>query len=252
MNWRTLVFPVVALLAFMIGLVVFLPARVVAGWVESNTPVQMSGVTGTLFDGQASYVSLPDGGVDNVHWQLHPTALLLGQASAHVRFNSDLDGFSADISRSLLSGRTQVSQTAGDATVGWLAKLAGYTFVPVSGSVALDIQNVRFNDSLEVSALNGQVTLAKSRWELLSPPLALGRIQMALDHTDTGIRARIVDSKGALAAKGHATLTADQNYALDIQLRARAGADDRLKDILTELGKADSEGWHRVNESGRL
>lgn len=252
MNWRYLVFPIVGLLAFVSGLVVFLPARVAAGWVQSNTPVQMGGITGTLLDGQASYVSLASGGVDNVHWQLHPAALLLGQASAHIRFDSDLDGFSADIDRSLFSGRTQVSRATGDATVGWLAKLAGFTFVPVSGRVAVDIDNAQFDDSLKVSALNGQVTLAKSRWELLNPPLALGRVQTALDHTDDGIRARIIDSAGALAVKGHATLSETQRYALDIQLRPRAGADDRLKQLLDQLGQADNEGWHRIHEQGRL
>ncbi|MDA3921200.1 MAG: type II secretion system protein N [Salinisphaera sp.] len=252
MTRKHLRYIIVGLLAFVVGLVAFLPARVAAGWLESSTPVKLGGVTGTLFHGQASYVSTPSGGVDNVQWTLHPAALLIGQASAHIRFNSDLDGFSADVSRSLLSGATRVSQATGDATVGWLAKLAGYTFVPLSGSVQIDIQNAQFDDVLNVSALKGQITLANSRWELLNPPLKLGRVQTALDHTANGIRARIVDSTGPLAAKGHATLGQAQAYSLDLQLRSRAGADDRLKNILKQLGAADSEGWHRIRERGHL
>jgi len=253
MNWKTTRLLVVGLIAFAIGLVCFLPARVAAGWVASSTPVQLGGVTGTLFEGQASYASFPDGGVDNLSWTLHPMSLLLGRASAHVSFNSDLDGFSADISRSLLSGNTHVSDASGNATLGWVAKLAGYTFLPLSGSLQLDISDIRFDDALAVSALSGQVTIDQARWELINPPLALGRVQTVLDRTDAGLlRARVVDSSGELAIKGDATLSQAQAYSLNAQLRSRAGADDRLKQLLTQIGRPDNQGWYRISERGRL
>lgn len=252
MNWKLARLVIIGLVAFAIGLVTFLPARVVAGWVQSSTPVKLGGVTGTLFHGEAGYASLPDGGLENLQWTLHPAALLLGRASAHLSFDSDLDGFSADVSRSLISGSTHVSNATGNATVSWLGRLAGYTFLPVSGQVQVNINDARFNDALKVSALDGQVTLSRTRWELLNPAIKLGSVQTALDRSDDGLRARIVDSQGPLAIKGNATLSDSQAYAADVQLRARAGADNRLKKLLAQLGKADSEGWHRIRQRGRL
>ena len=252
MSWKISRLVIVGVVTFVIGLVAFLPARVAAGWIPMGSEVKLGGVTGTLFHGTAGYASLPDGGIENLRWTLHPAALLLGRASAHISFDSDLDGFSADISRSLLTGNTDVSDAHGNATAGWLARLGGYTFLPVSGSVQLNLNEASFNDALKVSALDGQVTLSKARWELLNPPIELGSVQTALDHTDAGIRARIVDSQGPLAAKGNATLSDARAYALDLQVRARAGADDRLKKMLMQLGKADSEGWHQIMQRGRL
>lgn len=252
MNVKVIRLVIVGVVAFAIGLVTFLPARVAANWVQSSTPVKLGGVTGTLFHGEAGYASLPGGGVENLRWTLHPAALLLGRASVHLSFNSDLDGFSADVSRSLISGSTDVSNATGSATAGWLAKLAGYTFLPLSGRIQLNINDARFDDALKVSALDGQITLSKARWELLNPAIELGKVQTALDHTDTGLRARVIDSQGPLAVKGHATLADNQTYAADIQLRARAGADDRLKKLLAQIGKADSEGWYRIRQRGRL
>ncbi len=52
---------------------------------------------------------------------------------------------------------------------------------------------------------------------------------------------------------GRVTLS-DKNrrYDLDVKLRARAGADGRLKQILQQLGKPDSEGWYHIRERGAL
>lgn len=252
MNWTIIRLIIVGVVAFAIGLVAFLPARVVAGWVQSSTPAKLEGVTGTLFHGQASYASLPGAGINNLQWTLHPAALLLGHASAHVSFDSDLDGLSTDVSRSLISGNTQISNATGSATAGWLAKRGGYTFLPVSGRIQLNIKDARFNDALHVSALDGQITLSKARWELLNPAIKLGGVQAELDHTDAGIRARLVDSHGPLVIKGKATLSDDQAYAANVQLRARVGADDRLKKLLAQIDKADSEGWHRLQQHGRF
>lgn len=252
MNWTILRLIIVGVVAFAIGLVAFLPARVAAGWVQSSTPARLEGVTGTLFQGEASYASLPGGGVNNLQWTLHPAALLLGHASAHVRFDSDLDGLSTDVSRSLISGNTQVSNATGNATAGWLAKRGGYTFLPVSGRIQLNIKDARFDDALQVSALDGQVTLSRARWELINPAIKLGSVQAVLDHGDAGVRARLTDSRGPLVIKGKATLSDNQAYTADVRLRARAGADDRLKKLLAQIGKADSEGWHRLQQRGRF
>lgn len=251
MSWRIVRYVAVGLIAFVIGLVDYLPASLVAGWVTGDTAVQLEGVSGTLLDGQAAYASLPHGALDNVHWQLHPAALLLGGLKATVHVDSDLGHIAGEIHRGLLGGNS-LDDVHGQATIGWLADLGGYTFVPISGRIGIDLDHVAFDDDLSISALDGQVQLTNSRWQLLDPPLDLGRFRAELKHDDDGIAARILDNQGPLALTGGAQLSDNQRYDLDVKLRARAGADDRLKKILRQLGSPGSEGWHHVRERGSL
>lgn len=251
MKLRILRYVVVGLVAFLVGLVAFLPARIAAGWVDSATPVTLGGVTGTLFDGHAAYASGPGGAVEDIDWTLHATSLLLARLSVDVAVDSDIDGFAAEITRSLF-GTTRIHNLQGSASAGWLAKLGGYTFLPLSGDVRIRIDEAVVDDNLQFSSLNGTVRMGNTRWDLFNPPVDLGTFETALENSDDGIRATVVDSQGPLAIDGQITLDGSRRYRLDARLRARAGADDRLDDMLDQIGRADAEGWHRVREQGRL
>ncbi|KEZ79034.1 type II secretion system protein N [Salinisphaera hydrothermalis] len=251
MNWRIMRFVIVGVVAFVVGLVTYLPASLVAGWVADDTPVHLQGVSGTLLDGQAAYASLPNGALNNVRWNVHPMTFLLGRVSATVRADSDLGHIEGQIHRSIF-GRNTLDNVQGEATIGWLSGLAGYTFVPVSGRIGLDLDHVTFDDNLDVSALDGTIQLTNSRWELLNPPLKLGRFEAKLDRGDQGIQARILDSTGPLALTGDVQLSDNRRYDLNVKLRARAGADDRLKQILQQIGQPDSQGWYHIQERGSL
>ncbi|MES1925496.1 type II secretion system protein N [Salinisphaera sp. T31B1] len=251
MNRRVIRYGVIGLVVFAIGLVIFLPARVAAGWAERMVPVKLGGVTGTVFDGRAAYASGPGGAVEGLEWTLRPTRLLLGRLSADISVDSDLGGFSGRASRSLF-GTTQLSDITGRASAGWLARLGGYTFLPIAGDIAVDIDQASFDDRLDFSALAGRIGMANTRWELFNPPVDLGQFTTALDRGDDGIRLAIVDSDGPLAIEGQVRIDSQRRYVLDVRLRARAGADQRLEQMLDQLGKADAQGWHRVREQGRL
>lgn len=251
MNWRIMRFVLVGVAAFVVGLVTYLPAPLVAGWVASDTPMRLQGVSGTLLDGQAAYAALPHGALNNVRWHVHPAALLRGSLSATVRADSDLGHVSGEIHRSVL-GTNTLDDVQGEATISWLADLAGYTFVPISGRIGLNLDHLRFDDNLDISALSGTIQLTNSRWQLLNPPLALGRFEARLDRGNDGVEARILDSKGPLALTGSVTVSDSQRYDLDVKLRARAGADGRLKQLLQQLGKPDSDGWYHIQERGAL
>lgn len=251
MTRRIALYAAVGIVAFGIGLVTYLPASLVAGWVAGDTPARLAGVSGTMLDGEAAYASLPHGALDDVHWHVHPAALLLGRLSATVRADSDLGPISGEIQRGLF-GDNRLDNVQGEATIGWVADLGGYTFVPVSGRIELHLAHVAFNDDLQISALEGQVDLTRTRWQLLNPPLELGQFKAHLDRSDDENRLRIIDSQGPLALTGGVAVSDSQRYTLDTHLRARSGADSRLQQILKQLGRPDSQGWYHVKERGSL
>lgn len=251
MSTTVLRYTTIGLIAFIVGLIAFLPARVAAGWAEQAAPLSFGGVTGTVFHGRASYVSGPGGAVENLDWTVHPAALLLGRLSADLEINSDLGGFSAQASRSLF-GQTTLKNITGSASAGWLAKLGGYTFLPLSADVRVDIGEASFDDDLRFDALSGEIRVANTRWELFNPPVPLGRFTTALSAAEDGVRATIKESQGPLALDGQLSTDETRRYQMDVRLRARAGADERLGQMLEQLGPAGPDGWHRVREKGRL
>ncbi|GAB3685606.1 type II secretion system protein N [Salinisphaera aquimarina] len=251
MKARIIRYALVGTVAFVIGLIAFLPARVVAGWAEQMAPISLGGVTGTIFNGHAAYASGPGGAVEDLNWTLHPSALLFARVSADIDIASDLDGFSATASRSLF-GTTRLENVTGSASAGWLAKLGGYTFLPVAGDIGLDIREAAFDDALTFSALDGQIRVNNTRWQLFNPPVALGQFTTALGRSDQGVQLKMVDSNGPLAIDGQIAIDPQRRYQLDVRMRPRAGADERLGQMLDQLGRADAQGWHRVKENGQL
>lgn len=251
MNRPALRYIVIGVITFVLGLVMFLPARVAAGWAEQAAPLSFGGVTGTVFNGRASYISGPGGAIENVAWELHPAALLIGHLSADLDIDSDLGGFSAQISRSLF-GQTTIENAIGSASAGWLAKLGGYTFLPLSADVRVDIRKAVFDDDLQFEALDGDIQVSNTRWQLFNPPVALGRFRTRLANAEQGVRATVIESEGQLALDGQLSTDKSRRYSMDVRLRARAGADKRLEQMLNQLGQAGADGWHRVQEQGQL
>lgn len=241
----------VGVISFLIGALYLLPAQVAADWIESRIPLRLSGVTGTLIAGHANYVRGSTWSLDNLSWTLHPLDLLLGHLTADFHVDSDLDGFNGTLTRSLFGG-TRIDNLSGDASATWLARLGGFTFLPLSGRLGVDISHAVFNNQLQVSALKGHLQLSHTRWQLVNPPVDLGRFRTNLQHTNNGIRVAITDSQGPLAVDGDITLGPSRHYDLDVRLRARTGADKRLGQLLAQLGPGNAEGWHPVRETGQM
>lgn len=250
MSWKSLL--PIGMAAFVVGLVTFFPARVAANWLESAVPaVTLGGVSGTLLDGRARFVAGPGAAVEDLRWTLHPGALLTGRIAADIQIDSDLSGFSGTVSRTLW-GTIRLSGFQGTASLGWLAELGGYTFLPIAADLGVTIDTLILDDALKLSALEGNVRLSNARWQLMRPPLRLGSFAATVDQTDNGLQLVVTESDGPLAIRGSARLDASKRFQLDVRLRARAGADDRLKNLLDRLGQAGGQGWYRVRQQGQL
>ncbi len=241
----------VGLLALCIGLVIHLPAPVASGWVETQIPgLRLTGVSGDVFTGRAQYVGINDITLEDVRWQFSPMGLLLGRADINLKMSTDTGSVSADVSHSVL-GNTRLQNVNGNASLSWLGGLAGYRFVPMDG--LLNLQDV----SADIEAQNllhakGQAVINNANWLLFKPPITFGSFKAALGSKGEVNSLEVIDSDGPLQVQGGVRMGANRGYVVDIRMRARAGADQRLKKILDQLGKADTEGWYKIDERGRL
>lgn len=250
---RTTLLILVGLAAFAFGLVTRMPAAAVAAWTQANVPdLTIRGATGTALDGRAARVLYQDLTLESVEWRTQPWTLLLGRASADIRAATDTGGLQATITRSFLGGGIALSDVDGTASLGWLAQRAGYTFVPVSGRLRLDLTQLTLTSTGDVESTTGTLEASSLRWELINPPAQLGRLGAIISAESGAITLEITDSDGPLAAEGNARLQPGGSYRLDFRLRARTEAEPRLKKLLSELGDADTNGWYRIRERGQL
>ncbi|MDN5862837.1 MAG: type II secretion system protein N [Salinisphaera sp.] len=243
---------VAGLLSLAVGLVVYMPAQVAVGWAEQALPgLRTSGVHGSLLDGSAAHLLYHDVALENTSWTLHPLALLRGRLAGLVTTATDSGQLSARAALSL-SGRLSLNQLSGSASLKWLARRAGYSFLPVAGLIGVDVETLSLSPDGDIDRLNGRVQASGLRWQLLKPPPLLGDYVLALHSADSKILAEITDSSGPLALAGKASLSQQGVYQLDLRLRAGEQADPRLAKLLTELGKPDVQGWYRIKERGQL
>ncbi len=73
------------LLAFIICLLVYLPASQVVGRLTLPNTVRISGVSGTIWNGQAQMAMINGLPMKNLEWQIHPLSLLWGTLSADIK-----------------------------------------------------------------------------------------------------------------------------------------------------------------------
>lgn len=251
MNRRQLA--VAGMLAFAIGLIVLLPARVATAWIQGpGDGISLSGIHGTWLNGQARQVRFGTSVLKNVHWQWQPAALFSGRIALTLHAATDLGGIRATAAQTF-RGTTALTNLHGRASVGWLAQHIGYTFVPISGQLTFDMDRVALNDQLTPIAASGQLYLARVYWQLTQPPLQLGRYAATISTHDGQIRLQMAGRDGPLAVRGHVTVsTASRQYTLRARLRPRAGAEQRLRSLLGMLGEADASGAYRIQMQGQL
>lgn len=233
--------------ALLLGLIAQIPASWLAQRVQTRTPaIEFAGVTGTAFAGRAQYLVADGVVVRDVEWRLRPAAL-----AADLTVATDNGRIRATVRRGP-DGGIRVTGAEGAASLAWFGRLAGYHQLPVSGDVSASLNEAVIAGDLGVSQIDGRVRLAGAHWELAKPSIALGGFTGTLITEDDAVTLQVAESDGPLAVTGAAQLIGGDRYELDLRLRPRAGADERLKSTLGLLGRPDAEGVYRVRERGRF
>ncbi|RUO62590.1 type II secretion system protein N [Pseudidiomarina insulisalsae] len=147
MSWRWLLW---LLPVYLIGLVVFAPARLLLWFIPAQSGIELSAISGTLWDGQAS-VSAPANQqltltFHQVQWQLQPWALFTGKAQLAFRVPS---GNTVQGSGTATLGINGAVQLQGEFSGNLQEAIQTYQLpVPVTlnGDWSLNVQQFQLND----------------------------------------------------------------------------------------------------------
>ncbi|MCU7854997.1 MAG: type II secretion system protein N, partial [Candidatus Thiodiazotropha sp. (ex Lucinoma borealis)] len=156
MRWWS--YLLIGLGAYLLFMLIELPAQHVLGWVSSETnklPFSFSTVTGTLRKGKAedvSYQGIPLGGL---RWRFKPSDLLTGSISFDIKIRDEEQSIDGRIARTL-GGGYQLEAIKGQILATIIPKILDFSQVGINGKIDLDLNHLTIENQRIISA-DGQI-----------------------------------------------------------------------------------------------
>jgi general secretion pathway protein N len=235
--------------AFIVFLVVFLPASILLRFLPAE--VSLSGVSGTVWRGQADDVAIRGRPVGSISWSNRPWRLLLLQLDYAVRYLPEGGEVDMDVT---LSGprRIAIANARGSLPIMAVDGLLG----PAGwkANAELDVDNLVLVDGFPES-VEGLLVLR----ELTAPGprgVNIGSFELTLGEGAVGsdaIAGRLRDlGGGPMKVRATLELKPDRSYILSGEVAAGPDAGAVIQRTLRFLGPADSLGRRPFTVEGTL
>lgn len=248
-DWRYLL---IGLLAYLVFLLVQLPADRAYGWWKAGPgaaqPVVLAGVSGSVWEGRAQQALIDGQPLDGLVWHLRPWTVLFGRLEMdyEVRLR---DGFARGRIAADPQGAVSIDSVEARLPLAQLRARALAALRP-SGVVNLNLQDVVWDGQALVSA-QGRMVWTGAAVSLLQP-LQFGDLALTLETRDDSVVGELSDAGGPLQAEGLLTLKPDGSYQFSGSFAAREGTQSPLGRALRSLGRPGSDGRIQVTQSGTL
>ncbi|MGH8496450.1 MAG: type II secretion system protein N [Gammaproteobacteria bacterium] len=238
-------------IAFVVFLVVLLPARLVYAW-TAPPDVRAYFVDGTILDGTAEQLEVAGFQFGRAHWSFRPASLLLGRIAFALRAERS-DGFlEADVAVGF-GDRVWISDV--DAT---LPLSIGEALVPIQGvrgDVGLDFDLIRLHEAWP-DRLAGTLNLVNL---LVTQPSTqrMGSYRVVFDDNANGAAGALTgvfrDTSGPLDVQGTVVLKDDRSYVVEGRVLARESAPGPFNDTLQFMfGSPGPDGRRSFSFGGTL
>ncbi|EKF9275739.1 type II secretion system protein N [Vibrio cholerae] len=237
----------------MTSVVVHLPAQVALSPLPLPEGLDLTGIEGTLWQGQAAQVRWQGMNLGDLNWDLHLSALLLGQLEADIRFGR---GSSTQLRGKGVVGIGLSGPYADDLLLSLPAAQA-ITWLPLpvplmaQGQLEMAVKQYRFG---EPYCQQAEGSLAWSAAQLESP---LGALQLGTVVSDFTCQESVVTLKGGqktaqVSSEFNLSLQPDNRYQAQAWFKPEAEFPESLKEQLSWLPQPDGQGRYPFNQQGQL
>jgi general secretion pathway protein N len=241
---------VIAIVSYLLFLLMTIPAKPVTELINKNTPVQIQGVYGSIWNGQARSVNINNIRLQDTHWSLIAWKLLIGQLAADIEGDFRNSHFVAEAGSSI-TGTIFVNDLNTRISAKDVNELAAIPLAQLSGTFDLDIESASWQRgglpeaSGQIKWNQAAVTIAES--------VSLGNVTMNLGESEEQLLlADIKNQGGDIKLDGTAKLLPDAKYAVDIKLTPSASANDNIKQSLGMFAKPQGNGDFLLKNTGSL
>lgn len=236
--------------AYLLMLVITLPATHLNGWFGAHLPqLKLHTPGGTLWSGNAASVRIDNTTLENVEWCYAPTALLSGRI-----------GFNTQIESRIVKGEGLLSidaeQLVGIDGLTAISSLAQLPLPPMAaavkptGKLELRLTQARLAGK-QIKSLTGELIWRDASFSL-AQPVALGDLKATFATNEQGLQIDISDLGGDLQTNLKITIDAKMNYRLNGNLNLRNQQRLDLQQLLSMLGARGNSNRAAINLSGRL
>jgi general secretion pathway protein N len=244
----------IGLLAYVLFLLAGMPAALAWQWGGQRLAPQVRayGIAGTVWDGQAEAIVSGPRRVDNVRWDIRPSALLKGRLGARL-VAAFPDGRAQAVVEASPGGTVTAEDVKADMDIDSLLALAGRQGL----SGAADGHFEALFQSLVASGGRLRTAQGVLNWNGarvgLGQKISLGDLALRIRPAgDNGVRGELVSSGGAFALEGDAALRRDGGYQVELRITPRNPSDPATAQAVRVLGLANPRGTTVVNISGSL
>ena len=247
-------FLLVGIFAWLLFMVWRLPATVAYDMSSESlgTQVQLAGISGTVWDGEAQQLQYQNKLVAGSRWKLSPWGLLLGRVDGLITLTHDEGYLQAQASVPLGGGEFALSEIKGKLPLAVVQQHLTMIPLPLQGEMSLKLDKLVVSGEGQVQQADGRIVWHQAGVQVMDK-LAFGDLQMSLHSVEGGgIEGTISDSGGPLQLNANFTLSAEGAYTLEGQAKPNESAPKELRNSLGMLGKADSQGNYPLKYSGKL
>lgn len=242
----------IGVLIYLIFMVVLFPARIAVALAPLPAGIQLSGVSGSLWQGQAELVQLGARQLQQLSWQLSPWALLTGSVQAQLQLG---DRSTAVNGKGLVTWSTAGVSARNLRLDAPLSFLVGNRQLPLktvlSGDVSLLLDNA-VQGQPWCTALNGKLFLNQIGLDNQFGNYPLGNIEFTLQCIQGQLQLATDDQKNAIGVAGTILLKGNSQMEVNGRMRRTDAQSKDLQDSLGLLGKPDASGNYPLKYKGRI
>lgn len=235
----------IGLFVGIVGLVALFPARVGYQWFAPPQLV-MSGISGTVWNGQAREATVDGFYLRDLDWRMRPLQLF----TAKLGFSLESRFISGFVEGDFAIGIGSVRASDLRATLPLEVLQSALMLPGVRGSVTADISEVQMRDGIPIVA-DGSLEVAG-----LTIPFVqrdpIGGFKADLFTTETGVSASIEDTAAVIDLAGSVQLANDGAYDLSAQIGVLENTPAQLREQLRFTGPVNDRGQHEIRLAGKL
>ncbi|MBE9568479.1 MAG: type II secretion system protein N [Proteobacteria bacterium] len=240
-----------AVISYFVLLITTIPAHTITTLINDNAPVRIQGVSGTLWHGKAIEISINDDlSLSDTTWSFSTLALFTGHAAAQIETRLLDNKISAEVGSSFL-GRFFIDDLKAKLPASDIVTLANIPLAQLSGDIAIDIESARWKQG-ELPTASGQIYWSNASVTVMEAA-SLGNISITLGESEQQLlKADIKNQGGDINIDGYAGLVPEANYAVNIKLKANAGASNNIRQSLSMFAKRQADGSFLFKKTGSL
>lgn len=233
-------------ITFLIVLIATFPARVAYNWL-APPEIQLSGISGSIWNGTATEGKAAGAYIQNLAWQFLPGALLGGKLAFTASGNPASGTMNTKLALGL-NGNLTMTDFVGSVPLDLVHP--SFQQGGIRGDVALHLETLVIKDGLPIEVL-GTVTVTDFFAPLLSTS-PIGDFRADFHTADDGIAGNLEDIAAVIDVTGTITLAQNGSYTLIGNVGATPETPRSITDQLRYLGSADERGQHSFRFEGKL